>query len=243
MLGVFSFHVCQSPIVFHGFGFCKYVYIGVSFFVSPLSFFKENHESTTEMKRPLLKWLMIILRLPHMSLLVGWPAGTDAANIVKSTLDSTGVAVLPMRTFRNAGVHVWVVACEKEISAAQFSIDINGHVHQVLIQQITSATGPKGAGKGTCKGVGEGKKKGQVAESPAWSGPIAPSRATSDDSRLDNLEARFDRLESRQQQFEGKVDSKFDSISDALRQLLANTNPRAREPSGETPPFKAHKGS
>ena len=66
MLGVFSFHFCQSPIVFHGFGFCKYVYIRVSFFVSPLSFFKENHESNTEMKRPLLKWLMIILRLPHM---------------------------------------------------------------------------------------------------------------------------------------------------------------------------------
>ena len=50
MLGVFSFHFCQSPIVLHGFGFCKYV--------SPLSFFKENHESNTEMKRPLLKWLM-----------------------------------------------------------------------------------------------------------------------------------------------------------------------------------------
>ena len=66
MLGVFSFHFCLSPIVLHGFGFCKYVYIGVSFFVSPLSFFKENHESNTEMKRPLLKWLMIILRLPHI---------------------------------------------------------------------------------------------------------------------------------------------------------------------------------
>ena len=66
MLGVFSFHFCQSPIVFHGFGFCKYVNTGVSFFVSPLSFFKENYESNTEMKRPLLKWLMIILRLPHV---------------------------------------------------------------------------------------------------------------------------------------------------------------------------------
>ena len=32
-----------------------YVYIGVSFFISPLSFFKENHKSNTEMKRPLLK--------------------------------------------------------------------------------------------------------------------------------------------------------------------------------------------
>ena len=60
MLGVFSFHFCQSPIVLHGFGFCKYVYIGVSFFVSPLSFFKENHESNAEMKRPLLKWLIHI---------------------------------------------------------------------------------------------------------------------------------------------------------------------------------------
>ena len=182
--------------------------------------------------------------IPRMTYeLAGWPAGTDAANIVKSTLDSTGVAVLPMRTFRNAGVHVWVIACEKEISAEQFSIDINGHVHQILIQQITSTGGLKGLGKGISKGAGKGKKKGQAVEPPAWSGPIVPARVKGDDTRLDNLEARFERLESRQQQFEGKVDSKFDSISDALRQLLANTNPRAREPSGETPPSKAHKGS
>ena len=175
--------------------------------------------------------------------LAGWPAGTDAANIVQSTIDSTGVAVLPMRTFRNAGVHVWVVACDKEIPTAQFSIDINGHVHQILIQQLTSAFGSKGSGKTNVKGAGKGKKKSQSAEPASWAGQILPSKASTDEARLDSLEARFDRLESRQQHFEGKVDSKFDSISDALRQLLANTNPRAREPSGETPPSKAHKGS
>ena len=182
--------------------------------------------------------------IPRMTYeLAGWPAGTDAANIVRSTLDSTGVAVLPMRTYRSAGVHVWVIACEKEISTAQFSIDINGHVHQIIIQQVLPSNVPKGAGKNNPKGSGKGKKKTQTSESSAWSGPLLVPKVATDDTRLDNLEARFDRLESRQQHFEGKVDSKFDSISDALRQLLANTNPRAREPSGETPPSKAHKGS
>ena len=175
--------------------------------------------------------------------LAGWPAGTDAANIVRSTLDSTGAAVLPMRTFRNAGVHVWIVACEKEISAEQFSIEINGHVHQILIQQLASGQGSKGAPKQGSKGAGKSKKQRQAQEPSAWAGHLLPPKASADDARLDNLEARFDRLESRQQQFEGKVDSKFDSISDALRQLLANANPRAREPSGESPPSKAHQGS
>ena len=174
--------------------------------------------------------------------LAGWPAGTDAAHIVSSTLDSTGVPVLPMRTFRNAGVHVWIVASEKEISVSQFSIEINGHVHQILIQQLQNP-GAKGVGKSNPKGASKGKKKNQVTEPPVWTGQIAPPKSSADDARLDQLEARFDRLETRQQQFEGKVDNKFDSISDALRQLLANTNPRAREPSGETPPSKAHKGA
>ena len=175
--------------------------------------------------------------------LAGWPAGTDAANIVRSTVDSTGIAVLPTRAFRNAGVHVWIVACEKEISTEQFSIEINGHVHQILIQQLAPGQGSKGAPKQGSTGAGKGKKQHQPQEPSSWSGHLLAPKASADDARLDNLEARFDRLESRQQQFEGKVDSKFDSISDALRQLLANTNPRAREPSGETPPSKVHKGS
>ena len=170
----------------------------------------------------------------------GRPAGTDAANIVQSTLDSTGTAVLPLRTFRNPAVHTWLVATEKEFSVTQFSIEINGHVHQIIIQLLEHPGALKGSGKGSGKNSAKTRKKTEAA--PWTTGPL-PSKPSAESTRIDSLEARFDRLEQRQTHFEGKVDSKFDSISDALRQLLANTNPRAREASGETPPPKQHKGS
>lgn len=37
--------------------------------------------------------------------LSGWPAATDAANVVKSMLAAIGTAVVPLRTYRAAGVH------------------------------------------------------------------------------------------------------------------------------------------
>ena len=86
--------------------------------------------------------------IPRLSYeLAGWPAGTDAANIVQSTLDTTGTAVLPLRTFRNAGVHTWIVATEKEFTVSQFSIEINGQVHQIIIQLLDHSGATKGAGK------------------------------------------------------------------------------------------------
>ena len=57
------------------------------------------------------------------------------------------------------------------------------------------------------------------------------------------LEERFERLEARQNSFEHRVDDKFDTIQDSLRQLLAHTAPRARDSSGDTPQPKAQKTS
>ena len=70
---------------------------------------------------------------------------------------------------------------------------------------------------------------------------IAPQPVRQDEARIQRLEERFDKIEARQVTFESRVDGKFDSIQDALRQILANTNTRAREPSGETPPTKHSK--
>lgn len=75
--------------------------------------------------------------IPRLSFeLAGWPAGTDAPNIVRSVLQATGVPTVPTRTCRSAGVHVWVVTCEKDIPVGQFSLDIHGQVHQILVQRV-----------------------------------------------------------------------------------------------------------
>lgn len=74
---------------------------------------------------------------------------------------------------------------------------------------------------------------------PAFKAPQLGSQQN--DDRLNRLEARFDQLEKRQTSFEGRVESKFDHISDSLRQILAASSTRAREVSGETPPPKFSK--
>ena len=70
---------------------------------------------------------------------------------------------------------------------------------------------------------------------------LAPAPARPDEARIQRLEDRFDKIEARQATFESRVDRKFDSIQDALRQILANTNTSAREPSGESRPTKHSK--
>ena len=172
--------------------------------------------------------------------LAGWPAATGAQHVVTSTLQALRIPVLPLRTYRAAGVHVWIVTTDKKPTS--FPLQINADVVEILIQEVEH--GPPKQGKGNSKGTQKGKNKAPVTESvKPWAtqhaGPIAP--ASTDDARIPRLEERFEKIETRQANFESKVDGKFDSIQDALRQILANTNSRAREPTGETPPSKHSK--
>ena len=55
--------------------------------------------------------------VPKLSVeLSGWPAATDAAHVVASTIAAIGVPVIPMRTYRAAGVHTWVVTAQETAS-------------------------------------------------------------------------------------------------------------------------------
>lgn len=72
---------------------------------------------------------------------------------------------------------------------------------------------------------------------------MPPTKTKPDDERLGKLEARFEQLEQRQASFEGRVEGKFDSIQDSLRQILAASHSRSREVTGETPPSKYPKQS
>ena len=175
--------------------------------------------------------------------LAGWPAATGANHVVTSTLQALRLPVLPLRTYRSAGVHVWIVTTDKKPTVSSFPLQINDSVVEILIQQIENPV-PK-----TSKAGGKGGSKGKAKTSaPAellkpWHPPsaIAPVSAKPDDARIQRLEERFDKIEARQATFESRVDGKFDTIQDALRQILANTNSRAREPTGETPPSKHSK--
>ena len=172
--------------------------------------------------------------------LAGWPAATGAQHVVTSTLQALRLPVLPLRTYRSAGVHVWIVTTDKKPTVSSFPLQINDTVVEILIQQVETLL-PKSNKQG-----GKGGQKGKTkSSSPAdavklWAPPsaITPVLAKPDEARIQRLEERFDKIEARQATFESRVDGKFDSIQDALRQILANTNARAREPTGETPPSK-----
>ena len=174
--------------------------------------------------------------------LAGWPAATGAHHVVTSTLQALNIPVLPLRTYRAAGVHVWIVTTDKKPAVTSFPLQINADVVEILIQEIEH--GPSRPGKAGGKGNQKGKGKSLAHEtSKPWAAPTVPpiSPAVADDARIQRLEERFEKIETRQANFESKVDGKFDSIQDALRQILANTNSRVREPTGETPPSKHSK--
>lgn len=172
----------------------------------------------------------------------GWPAGTDPSSVVKSMLEATGVATVPTRTFRAAGVRTWILTSETLPSITRFTVDADGATCEILLQQITS-------GNNAAKGQAKGKQKPRAAKShptstTSWSPHATLAQAPQqDDERLGKLEARFDILEKRQCSFENRVESKFDHIADSLRQILAANHTRGRETSGETPPPKHPKQS
>ena len=182
--------------------------------------------------------------IPKVSLeLSGWPAATDASNVVQSTLAALKLPVIPMRTYRAAGVHTWVVTAQELPNAFRFTLEINKELVEILVQEVSMNQPVRPPAKGKSKGKSK-SNDAQPEPNSAW--PLkmpVQAQGRSEEIRLDRLEERFEKLESRQAQFEGRVDSKFDTIQDSLRQLLANTNPRTRDASGGTPPGKHQKNS
>ena len=175
----------------------------------------------------------------------GWPAATGAQHVVKSTMQALRLPVLPLRTYRAAGVHVWIATCDKKPVVTSFPLQINADVVEILIQEVdnTQPKPGKAAGKGGPKGKAKMPIPAESAKSWSVAPAIVPSGSKADDARLQRLEERFEKIESRQATFEARVDGKFDTIQDALRQILVNTNGRSREPTGESPPAKALKQS
>ena len=171
----------------------------------------------------------------------GWPAGTTPQDVVTAVHKATSQPPIPMRTFRLGGVNVWVLAFQSppETKHRQFTVQINEKIHEILLTEAPSQP----LGKGSSKGKGKKKESEPI---PKTSQSILPS---SDRQRLDALEAKFDNLgrqvstiEDKQAAIESKIDEKFDTINDNLRQLLQQTNPRQREQTqGESPPAKFSK--
>lgn len=68
--------------------------------------------------------------------LAGWPAATGAQHVVTSTLQALKLPVLPLRTYRAAGVHVWIVTTDKKPDVSSFPLQINADVVEILIQEV-----------------------------------------------------------------------------------------------------------
>ena len=177
----------------------------------------------------------------------GWPAGAAASDIVEAVNKAVGSPPVPTRTFRSAGVHVWQLGFEAPPKVTDFTVKINGELFQILL--TPSMPAEKGQGKGkSSKRFPKQKQKDEVAAP----GPSAPAAAAfnPDRRRLDTLEAKFDSLqgqvtgiEKKQSVMETKLDSRFDDISNTLRQLLQMSASRSHEKTGETPPPKMPKMS
>ena len=173
----------------------------------------------------------------------GWPAGAAPVDIVKTTLKATKLPAIPLRTYRSAGVHVWILCFENPPGQKQFTVSIDDVLHEILLteyqpMQVRSA---KGAGKGK-QGKGGRQSKLDQEEKPVPWIAVTPQQ---DRSRIDALETKFEQLgkqfnnmEQRQTHFESKFDGKFQEITDGLRQLLQASAQRTRDASGETPPPK-----
>ena len=169
----------------------------------------------------------------------GWPPGAAPIDIVKATLKATSLAAIPLRTYRSAGVHVWILCFEKMPADKQFYVAIDSVVHEILLTeyQPQQFAGGKASGKGKDRGP---KKPKDDKPSQA-----VPPTALHERARIDALESRFEQLgkqvttiEQRQSSFENKFDTRFDEISDVLRQLLNQSTQRSRDATGESPPTK-----
>ena len=170
----------------------------------------------------------------------GWPPGLEAKDVVESTHKATGAAAIPTRTFRAAGVHTWILVFQDKPKLQKFNIQINSGIYEILLREAPLQPPPKGQGKGKTS-------KKEAPMPPAAPAPQLTMFHT-DKQRIDQLEARFDKLgqqvagiEDRQGVFERRFDARFGEISDSLRQLLQQSQPRGKEASGETPPAKQQK--
>ena len=173
----------------------------------------------------------------------GWPAGAAPVDIVKATLKATKLPAIPLRTYRSAGVHVWILCFEAPPGQKQFTVAIDDVLHEILLTeyQPTQLRSAKGSGKGKQGKGGRASKPVPEEKTMPWVA-VAPQQ---DRSRIDALETKFEQLgkqfntmEQRQTHFESKFDNKFQEITDGLRQLLQASAQRTRDATGDTPPPK-----
>ena len=175
----------------------------------------------------------------------GWPVGAQALDVVKAILQATKLPAVPLRTYRQAGVHNWVVSFEKQPVEASFTITVNQREFQILIHPAEENT-PKPKGKG--KGKGKREQKENAAPRDLNTSHLKidrPSLCTPEQDRIERLESKvagletkFTQVEAKQEKLEAKIDGRFDVVQDQLRQLLNQTQMRPRETTGETPPNK-----
>ena len=173
----------------------------------------------------------------------GWPAGAAPVDIVRATLKATKLPAIPLRTYRSAGVHVWILCFEAQPGQKQFTVSIDDVLHEILLTeyQPTQLRSAKGSGKGKQGKGGRAPKPAPEEKTMPWVA-VAPQQ---DRSRIDALETKFEQLgkqfntmEQRQSHFESKFDNKFQEITDGLRQLLQASAQRTRDATGDTPPPK-----
>ena len=103
--------------------------------------------------------------------LAGWPAATGARHVVTSTLQALKIPVLPLRTYRAAGVHVWIVTTDKKPDVTSFPLQINAVV-EILIQKSSTDLSSKPSQGARASLKAKGKNASASEGSKSWTQPV-----------------------------------------------------------------------
>ena len=170
----------------------------------------------------------------------GWPAAMEPKHVVSSVLQATQLPPVPMRAFRNNGVHGWSLAFATQPTIVNFVVEINGKSHQILLaepkpslfnRQAKAQSKPTKSSKQT-------QRSSNFEKSPPQPIVFPTVHRSAEEERIAKLEDRMDKMDCRQSRIENKLDTRFDEVGSMLRQLLTSQSSRDRDSTGETPPPK-----
>ncbi len=176
----------------------------------------------------------------HYFVAQGFPFSMSHSAIIEAVMQSIKKPTIPMRSFKVAGMISWVLAFEEIPAQHTFTFKIGDQSFEVLLMPQDQAKPAKTIKKKEHKTAKEQKGNQPSFKSmPFPSIPASSTNASEADKRLAVLENRVSSLETSHSHLASRVETRFDDIADQLKKVLTCVSaPRAREPTGETPPGK-----
>eukprot|EP00438_Fugacium_kawagutii_P028864 Skav214203 [mRNA] locus=scaffold2153:251990:255268:- [translate_table: standard] len=185
----------------------------------------------------------IVVRVMYLA--HGFPFHLNHKAIIESTKQGTGLAPVPIRSFRMAGILTWILGFAEAPKSLQFVIKVDQGVHEILLTLQESAKPAKQVRKQqNAKKANRVEGRESHVPPPAQVSLQQAPIFQQNDTRISALEKKVATLEVNQTRLADKMDNRFDQMASQLQQVLTAVSApqqtgRQREgPSGDTPPPK-----